>query len=422
MKKAWRKARQHLAGGVDSPVRAFKAVEGTPVFMRQGRGPYLYDVNGERSIDFCLSWGAILFGHADGQTVKAIQHQASLGTSFGTATEYETTLAQEIKKAFPGMERIRFTSSGTEAVMSAIRLARGVTHKNRIVKFEGGYHGHADSLLVKAGSGLATFGSPSSRGIPPSLAELTTVLEYNNTEEARRFLRKRSDIACVILEPIAGNMGVIPARQDFLQAIREETARQGSLLIFDEVISGFRVTYGGAQHLYGFEPDLTILGKIIGGGLPVGAFGGKRQWMDALSPNGKVYQAGTLSGNSLAMAAGLSVLKRLSTDFYKALNQKSAAFFQEARSVLRKQGEEVVISAAGSMFTIFFSKKAPSNFKEIPVSHHKKFKTFFHKMLECHVYLPPSGFEACFLSKAHGEKELKTTLKALGRMRSPLKR
>ncbi len=415
MKKKWRQAQRHLAGGVNSPVRAFQAVGGTPIFMRQGLGPLLYDATGKAYIDYCLSWGAILFGHADHEEVQAIQLQAARGTSFGTVTEYETMLAQEIKKAFPGMERIRFTSSGTEAVMSAVRLARGVTGKDRLVKFEGCYHGHADGLLVKAGSGLATFGAPSSQGIPKSVAALTTVLPYNDTETLQRFFKKQNDVACVIVEPVAGNMGVVPADKKFLETLRKETLRNGALLIFDEVITGFRVGFGGAQHLYGIQPDITILGKIIGGGLPIGAFGAKKSLMDALSPSGGVYQAGTLSGNPLSMAAGRSVLSRLSKIFYDTLHQKTAHFLNQVRWTLKKKKAPFIVENVGSMFTVFFGKKAPRNFREVCATDVQRFNKFFHQMLKSGIYLPPSAFEACFISAAHTETEFRKTLEVLKR-------
>ena len=316
MNRLWKEAQKNLAGGVNSPVRAFNSVGGDPIFIEQGLGPFLYDAEGRKFIDYCLSWGAILLGHAEEETVEAIQKQAAKGTSFGTVTQNETRLAIEIKKAFPKLERLRFTSSGTEAVMSAIRLARGLTRRDRIVKFEGCYHGHSDSLLVQAGSGAATFGSPSSRGIPKDLAHLTTVLPYNDLDAVERCLKNAKDIACVIVEPIAGNMGVIPGQPKFLNALRKITRQNGSLLIFDEVISGFRVAYGGAQHLVGIHPDITVLGKVIGGGLPIGAFGASANFMSALSPNGRVYQAGTLSGNPLSVVSGISVLSRLSSPGY----------------------------------------------------------------------------------------------------------
>ena len=408
--KSWKDAKENLASGVNSPVRAFKAVGGEPVFIRSGQGALLTDDRGRHYIDYCQSWGAMLLGHAFPGTVKAIQAQAAKGTSFGTATEMETALAKEIKKAFPGMERMRFTSSGTEAAMSALRLARGVTGKKRVLKFEGCYHGHADSFLVKAGSGLATFDSA---GVPAELAGLTSVLPYNDTLAAKNFFKHVKDLACVIVEPIAANMGVVPATHEFLEALRKGAKDCGALLIFDEVISGFRVTYGGAQHLYDIKPDLTLLGKIIGGGLPVGAFGGKKYFMDHLSPSGSVYQAGTLSGNPLSMVAGLSVLSRLNHGFYKKMAQRSKIFTDDIRNILRARGGEGLVQGVGSMFTIFFGIKNVQNFKAAQNTDLKQFRRYFHHMLSCGVYFPPSAFEASFLSSAHIDRELKKTLEAL---------
>jgi glutamate-1-semialdehyde 2,1-aminomutase len=409
MSRAWTEAQRRLAGGVNSPVRAFKAVGGEPIFMKRGAGPFLFDRQGKRYIDYCLSWGAVLLGHADPKLVKAIQSQAASGTSFGTATEAETRLAGEIQKVFTGMEKIRLTSSGTEAVMSAIRLARGITGRDRIVKFEGCYHGHSDSLLVKAGSGLATFGAPDSKGVPQALAALTTVLPYNDTHALDVFFKKAPKAACVIVEPVAGNMGVVPAKKEFLEMLRKKTKENGSLLIFDEVISGFRVCHGGAQHLYDLQPDITVLGKIIGGGLPIGAFGARAQIMDALSPLGEVYQAGTLSGNPLSVAAGIRVLSALSKDFYQALNKKAGDFVDEARKILK---DCAAITRAGSMFTIFFGSKAPENFSQVSACDQKMFKRFFHHLIQSGVYAPPSAFEASFLSAAHTPRELEKTLEA----------
>ena len=402
-----------MAGGVSSPVRAFKSVGGEPVFMARGSGPHLFDNHGKKYVDYCLSWGAVLLGHADRRTVSAVQKQAPKGTGFGTVTEAETALAVEIKKAFPGMEKIRFTSSGTEAVMSAIRLARGVTGRNRIVKFEGCYHGHADGLLVKAGSGLATFGAPDSEGVPKRIAELTTVLPYNDTPALERFFKKAKDVACVIVEPVAGNMGVIPGRGDFLKALRKKTAQNGALLIFDEVITGFRLCYGGAQHLHHIRPDITVLGKIIGGGLPIGAFGARAALMKELSPTGKVYQAGTLSGNPLSMAAGLGVLSGLSCRFYERLNRRSELFLKETQRLFKRRGRPVAVQGIGSMFTLFFRPSPPRNFREALQSNRKEFARFFHRALEAGLYFPPSAFEACFISASHGEPELENTLRRL---------
>ncbi len=410
---AWKEAQENLASGVNSPVRAFKAVGGDPIFMERGRGPFLYDNHGRRYVDYCMSWGAMLLGHAFAPTVKAIQAQSAKGSSFGTVTEMETALAKEIKKAFPAMQRMRFTSSGTEAVMSALRLARGITGRQRVLKFEGCYHGHVDSLLVKAGSGLATFGTPDSAGIPQPLAKLTAVLPYNDVGSCQKFFRHAKDLACVIVEPIAANMGLIPASAEFLKALKKGARDCGALLIFDEVISGFRVGYGGAQHLYGIQPDITILGKIIGGGLPVGAFGGKKALMEYLSPNGPVYQAGTLSGNPLSMVAGVSVLSRLSKDFYKKMQNRSENFLEEFRAILKTQGHPSVVQNIGSMFTVFFGIKKAQNFREAQNSDQSTFRRYFHQMLSRGIYVPPSAFETSFLSNAHSEQQLKKTLEAL---------
>ena len=413
MSKGWSDSKKYFAGGVNSPVRAFKAVGQDPVLMEKGRGANLWSSDGKKYTDFCMSWGAMLMGHAEPKTVKAIQEQAAKGTSFGTATQHENRLAAEIKKAFPRMEKMRFTSSGTEAVMSAIRLARGVTGREKILKFEGCYHGHADSLLVKAGSGLATFGTPDSAGVPADLARMTATLPYNDSAAVKTFFRNEKNIACVIVEPIAGNMGVVPAQKEFLETLRAETKKAGALLIFDEVISGFRVTYGGAQHLYGIAPDLTILGKIIGGGLPVGAFGGSSAIMENLSPNGKVYQAGTLSGNPLSMVAGHSVLSRLSPAFYKKLNQTSEDFLKEVQLLFRKHGQRALIQGMGSMFTLFLGQDKVANFSDAKNCDTKKFACFFHEMLKNGTYIPPSLFEAYFVSSAHTPADLRGTLKSL---------
>ena len=411
MSPAWREAKKCLAGGVNSPVRAFKAVGGEPVFMDRGRGAILTDIAGRRYIDLCLSWGALLFGHADPRTVRAVQRQAAKGTSFGTATKMESALAREIQKAFPSMERVRFTSSGTEAVMSAIRLARGATGRMRILKFEGGYHGHADSLLVKAGSGLATFGSPDSAGIPPELAALTAVLPYNDEEKLELFFKKNKDLACVLIEPVAANMGVVPAKKNFLAALRHWSKKTGALLIFDEVITGFRLCYGGGQHWADVRPDITILGKIIGGGLPVGAFGGSERLMRHLSPQGRVYQAGTLSGNPLSMAAGCSVLSRLGPAFYEKLNRRTEVFVSELESRLRRRGKKIAVNRAGSMFTVFYRATAPKDFSDVQRSDLGEFKRVFRLLLNGGVYTPPSAFEASFLSASHQAAQLQKILK-----------
>ena len=413
MSLAWHQAQKSLAWGVDSPVRAFKAVGGEPIFMKCGKGAILTDNRGKSYIDYCLSWGALLRGHAHPATVKAVGAQAAKGTSFGTATESETALAQEIQKAFPSMQRLRFTSSGTEACMSAIRLARGVTGKNRVLKFEGCYHGHADSMLVKAGSGLATFGTPNSAGVPSELAKWTSVLPYNDSGAAKKFFKRATDLACVIVEPVAANMGVVPANLEFLRTLKEGAKKCGALLIFDEVISGYRLCRGGAQHFYGITPDLTTLGKIIGGGLPVGAFGGAKQFMDYLSPGGPVYQAGTLSGNPLSMAAGRSTLKNLSSGFYSKLNRQTQEFVKELEALFRKNDRPVLIQSLGSMFTVFFGIKKAENFTDVQKTDQSRFCRFFHHMARHGVYIPPSAFEASFLSAAHSTREFKKTLEVV---------
>ncbi len=417
MNPLWREAQKHLAGGVNSPVRAFKAVGGDPIFVNRGSGACIFDSENKKYIDYCLSWGALILGHAEKQTIQAIMRQAKKGTTFGIATEYETKLAAEIKKAFPGMEKIRFTSSGTEAAMSAIRLARGVTRKERVVKFEGCYHGHADSLLVKAGSGLATFGSPSSDGVPKETARLTSVIPYNNIPAVEALFKRHRDVACVIVEPVAANMGVIQADSKFLETLRTVTRRAGAILIFDEVISGYRVAYGGVQHLVGIKPDITLLGKIIGGGLPIGAFGASKEIMAHLSPQGKVYQAGTLSGNPLSMAAGSSVLSRLSKKFYLEMHKKTSRFAKEASTLFKKKGAGASVSHMGSMFTFFFSKEAPRNFEQVSRTDTNAYGRFFRGLLKRGVYFPPSAFEACFISAAHHQKELDKTLEALYHIR-----
>ncbi|HTL71376.1 MAG TPA: glutamate-1-semialdehyde 2,1-aminomutase [Candidatus Eisenbacteria bacterium] len=410
--KAWAEARRALAGGVDSPVRAFKAVGGTPVFMSRGLGPHLYDDEGKRYLDLCLSWGAIILGHADEGVTAAVQRQAVLGTSFGTATEAETALARRIQEAFPGMERIRFTSSGTEAAMSAIRLARGVTGRKTIVKFEGCYHGHSDGLLVKAGSGLATFACPDSDGVPEEIAGLTAVLPYNDSSALKRFFAENEPPACVIVEPVAGNMGVVAPAPGFLETLRSLTSRRGTLLIFDEVITGYRVSWGGAQAMYGIRPDLTLLGKIIGGGLPVGAFGGSARIMNALAPEGRVYQAGTLSGNPLSMAAGRAVLSRLSPEFFRDLNARAASFASRLEALFRRRRLAASVSRVGSMFTPFFLPRRPRNFTEAARSDRRRFAKFFRAALSRGIYLPPSAFEASFLSSAHDPSHLESALEA----------
>lgn len=412
----WAEARRHFPGGVNSPVRAFKAVGGEPVFMVRGLGPYLYDEDGRDYVDHCLSWGAVLLGHADAEVGAALQSQAARGTSFGTVTTAESRLAALIKSHYPSIDKIRFTSSGTEAVMGALRLARGYTGRDRVVKFEGCYHGHADSLLVKAGSGLATFGTPDSAGIPSALAGLTSVLPYNDVAALERYFKDLGrTTAAVIIEPVCGNMGVVPPRTDFLDKLRTLTARYGTVLIFDEVMTGYRVALGGAQQLYGIRPDLTVLGKIIGGGLPVGAFGGRSTIMDRLSPAGPVYQAGTLSGNPLSMAAGISVLSRLNADVYRAIGSHAEELTRRLRASFARHKIAVRIQRVGAMFTVFFADGPVMNWSQVARTDKRRHARFFRRMLERGVYLPPSAFEACFLSARHGAVETKRFAEAIHR-------
>lgn len=430
--KLWEFSLKHLAGGVSSPVRAFRAVGGTPIFIKEGKGARLTDVDGNSYLDYVLSWGVLIFGHADPDIEAALLAAVSKGTSYGAPTAAEAGLAEMIKKALPSIEKIRFVSSGTEAVMSAIRLARGYTGRDKIVKFSGCYHGHGDCLLVKAGSGAAAFGSPSSPGVPARSARDTVSLEYNDTERFLEFMGRRgNEIACVIVEPIAANMGLVPPEPGFLTALKEACTRSGALLIFDEVITGFRVGFSGAQGLYGVRPDLTTLGKIIGGGLPVGAYGGRKEIMDRLSPAGKVYQAGTLSGNPLAMAAGLAAVKKLSRPgIYEKLEALGLALEKGLRLIMKKQqianskiansgkgrvmqeGEGLTLNRAGSLFTLFFSEKPVKNFTDASRCSAKRYASYFWGMAERGVYLPPSRFETCFISAAHSAADIKVTLKA----------
>lgn len=412
----WAEAQRHFPGGVNSPVRAFRAVGGEPVFMLRGLGPYLFDEDGRDYVDYCLSWGALLLGHADAQTGAALRAQIARGTSFGTVTTAESRLAALIKTHYPSVEKIRFTSSGTEGVMGALRLARGHTGRERVVKFEGCYHGHADSLLVKAGSGLATFGSPDSAGIPAALARLTTVLPFNDADALEAYFKKHGrQTAAVIIEPVCGNMGVVPPQAGFLRKLRSLTARSGAVLIFDEVMTGFRVALGGAQALYGIEPDLTVLGKIIGGGLPVGAFGGKAAIMEGLSPAGPVYQAGTLSGNPLSMAAGLSVLSRLDAALYRRMESHATDLIRRLRRAFAGRGVPVRIQRVGGMFTIFFTDAPVRDWREVSRTDTQRHARFFRRMLERGVYLPPSAFEACFLSACHDAVESRRFVEAVAR-------
>ena len=408
------RARQVLVGGVNSPVRSFRSVGGEPLFIQRGEGCYIYDADGNGYVDYVCSWGALILGHADADLVRAIQEQATRGTSYGASTELEVELAEKIASAIPSIELLRFVNSGTEATMSAIRLARGYTGKKKLVKFEGCYHGHADYLLTKAGSGLATYSIPSSAGVPESFTQETITLPFNDIAAVEEvFKREGAEIAAVIVEPVAGNMGVVPASREFLTTLRELTERYDALLIFDEVITGFRLTYGGAQNIYGITPDLTCLGKVIGGGLPIGAYGGREEVMKKLAPLGPVYQAGTLSGNPLSMAAGLATLKKLSQATYETLSGKIERITTALQRTAEETGLPVKITKAGAMFSIFFTNKDNiTNYDDVLACDRERFSHFFWNMLDRGVYLPPSPFEAMFISTAHNEEAIDKTLEA----------
>ena len=408
-------AKQFIPGGVNSPVRAFSRVGGQPIFFRKGLGAYLTDEDGKDYIDYIGSWGPMILGHAHPKVVADVQEAMSLGLSFGAPTEIETRVAQKIQAMLPSMELVRMVNSGTEATMSAIRVARGYTGRDTILKFEGCYHGHSDALLVKAGSGALTLGEPDSLGVPSSFARHTLTLEYNNAEQlAAVFNDRGDDIAAVIIEPIAGNMGCVPPAAGFLETIRQHCTDHGALLIFDEVMTGFRVGRGSAQGVYGVEPDLTTLGKIIGGGMPVGAFGGKREVMEVVAPLGGVYQAGTLSGNPIAMQAGLSTLELIdSNEFYDSLESTSAEIVDGMQRLADDNGIAFSTNRVGSMFGFFFTATQPvTSFSEVMKADSDAFNQFFHAMLGAGINLAPSPFESGFISAAHGEKEIDKTLSA----------
>lgn len=408
------RAQKILVGGVNSPVRAFRAVGGTPLVIDRAAGSRVWDVDGREYIDYICSWGALILGHAHPDVVAAIADQAHRGTSYGMTSPLEIELGEHIARAIPSIEKIRFVSSGTEAAMSAIRLARGFTRRDLILKFEGGYHGHADAFLSEAGSGLATLSISSSPGVPDAFARLTLNAPYNDAAAVERlFAEHAGKIASVIVEPVAANMGVVPPAPGFLESLRKTTSRDGALLIFDEVISGFRLTHGGAQKVFGIQPDLTILGKIIGGGLPVAAYGGRREIMEMLSPLGPVYQAGTLSGNPLAMRAGLASLPRLQTaGFYEALGKKATGLANSLRAALNESGIPGQINITGSLLTLFFAPDAIANYAEAKRCDTKLFGAFFQEMLARGVLLPPSQFEAFFISAAHTDDDINRTIAA----------
>ena len=406
-------AQNLIPGGVNSPVRAFRGVGGTPRFIRSARGATVTDVDGNMYIDYVGSWGPMILGHADEELVAAVQEVAAGGTSFGAPTELEVELAQEVVDAVPSIEMVRMVSSGTEATMSAIRLARGVTGRTKLVKFEGCYHGHADSLLVKAGSGVATLGLPDSPGVPAALAQNTLTLPFNNVPALEAVFAEHGDIAAVIIEPVVGNMGCVPPRDGYLEAVRKLTRDHGALLIFDEVMTGFRLARGGAQELYGITPDITTLGKIIGGGLPVGAYGGSRDIMNNIAPAGSIYQAGTLSGNPLSMTAGLVTLRRLRYEsVYHRLESASKKLCEGLADAAGEAGVKTVTNRVGSMWTSFFTDELVVDWESASKSDRQSYGKFFHAMLDEGVYLAPSQFEAGFVSLAHSDDIIQRTIEA----------
>ncbi|MDO8524879.1 MAG: glutamate-1-semialdehyde 2,1-aminomutase [Candidatus Omnitrophota bacterium] len=410
-------AKSFIPGGVNSPVRAFKAVGQTPLFISKGKGAYLYDVDGNKFIDYVMSWGPLVLGHADDRVIRPVARALKRGMSFGAPTKKEIDLARLITEIYPSIEKVRLTSSGTEAAMSAVRLARGFTQREKIIKFEGCYHGHADSLLVKSGSGSATFGVPSSAGVNKSVAQDTIALPFNDIEKIKAAIKRdKGNIACVIVEPIPANMGVVPPKPEFLKRLRQITKENGIVLIFDEVITGFRAALGGAQELYGIRPDLTILGKILGGGLPIGAFGGKAEIMDLLSPDGPVYQAGTLSGNPAAVEAGLATIRVLAKekDIYNRLESLGSRLESGLNEVISRTAHDITLQRCGSLWTLFFTdKKKIEDYDDASGCDLKKFASFFREMLRRGIYLAPSQFEANFISASHTPRDIDNTLKAI---------
>jgi len=409
------KAKSLMPGGVNSPVRAFKNINGNPIFFEKAKGAYLFDADGNKYIDYIGSWGPMIMGHSHPKIVDAIKNQADLGTSYGAPTGLESDVASLIIQCIPSIEKIRMVNSGTEATMSAIRLARGYTNKDKIIKFDGCYHGHVDSLLIKAGSGVSTFGLPDSPGIPKDLAKHTITCPYNDVEAFQKIFDEiKDDLAAVIVEPVAGNMGFVPGTKKFLETIREKTTSVNSLLIFDEVMSGFRVSLGGAQEIYDIKPDLTALGKVIGGGLPVGAFGGKKDVMDYLAPIGPVYQAGTLSGNPLAMAAGSTLLKLIIEENpFELLEANAKELLSGIKNIMDTAGIPFSTNQIGGMFGFFFSEKLPKNIVDVSASDDNIFALFLNACIRNGIYFAPSKFEAGFISTKHGKNEIHKTLEII---------
>jgi glutamate-1-semialdehyde 2,1-aminomutase len=413
-RKLFEEAQKHIPGGVNSPVRAFRSVGGEPIFIKKAKGSKIIDVDGKAYIDYVLSWGPMILGHANPRVTAALRKAVLHGTSYGAPTELEITLAKLVKKAFPSIELLRMVSSGTEATMSAIRAARGYTGRDKILKFDGCYHGHADSLLVKAGSGVATFGLPDSPGVPADLAKFTLTAPYNDLAAVKEFAgREGEGIACIIVEPVAGNMGCVPPEPGFLQGLRQVCDQYGIILIFDEVMTGFRVSYGGAQQLYTIKPDLTCLGKVIGGGLPVGAYGGRLDIMQKIAPMGPIYQAGTLSGNPLAMVAGIETLRALTkSGVYQELETMSAKLEKGLMATAKTAGVPISFNRVGSMFTAFFTDRKVTDFASAKTSDTVRFGKFFRSMLKNGVNLAPSQFEAAFMSLAHTKEDIIKTIDA----------
>ena len=411
---AYKKAKKVIPGGVNSPVRAFRNVGSNPIFFKKGKGSKMYDIDGNKYIDCVGSWGPLILGHTDKSTLNSIINSAKNGTTFGAPTEIETKMAEKIIEMVPSIDKVRMVSSGTEATMSAIRLARGYTKKSLIIKFSGNYHGHFDSFLIKAGSGAMTLGKPDSEGVTKNIAKDTLVAEYNNIKSVKKlFMKNKDKIAGVIIEPIAGNMGLVAPKENFLNELRDLCSENDSLLIFDEVMTGFRVSKGGAQELYNIMPDITTLGKIIGGGLPAGAYGGKSQIMDFVAPDGPVYQAGTLSGNPLAMSAGLSVLEQLNDNLYRRLERISSKIENGINDNIKKLGFNANIARVGSMMTLFFTEKNyVRNFKDANQCDTNLYAKYFNHMLKMGIYLPPSQYECLFLSNKIGDKDIKKIIES----------